>query len=143
MRPCDVDRSGDLWVYTEPVDEAAKTGGERHVLGPRAQAILRPYLDAAGPAQTALLFRPNRRPGAAKGGYSVPYYRRHVATLCKRLGLPHFSPNALRHSHATIVRRLYGLEAARARLGHTKVETTQIYAEQSDELAHRVAREIG
>jgi integrase len=142
MRPCDIDRSGELWVYTEPVDEAAKTGGERHVLGPRAQAILRPYLEAVT-NPNALLFRPNRRPGAAKGGYTVTYYRRHVATICRRLGLPHFSPGTLRHGHATRVRKLYGIEAARARLGHTDLSTTEIYAAQDAELASRVARDIG
>jgi integrase len=142
MRPCDIDRTGELWVYTEPVEDAAKTGREVHVLGPRAQAILRPYLDAAT-SPTAPLFRPNRRPGAARGGYTVAYYRRHVAGICKRLGVPRFSPNALRHGHLTRVRKLFGLDAARARGGHTTVTTTQIYAQTDLDSVSEIAREIG
>lgn len=43
LRPCDVDRSGDVWLY-RPM---ASKGSRRLVvpLGPRAQAILSPYIE--------------------------------------------------------------------------------------------------
>lgn len=45
VRPCDIDTSGDVWSY---VTESHKTQhhGKRRVIfiGPRAQAVLRPYL---------------------------------------------------------------------------------------------------
>jgi integrase len=52
-------------------------------------------------------------------------------------------PNQLRHSRATEVRRLYGLEAAQVALGHSHANITQVYAERDLSLAERVAREIG
>lgn len=55
----------------------------------------------------------------------------------------HWHPNQLRHSHATEVRRRFGLEAAQAVLGHAKADVTQIYAERNTTLASSVAAEIG
>lgn len=140
MRPRDVDRAGPLWLYTEPPDAAAKTGCERHWLGPRAQAILGPWLDAA-PALDAPVFRPPRR--RSRAGYTVNLYRLTIVRLCDRLGLPRFHPHQLRHAHATAVRQLYGLEGAQARLGHRRASTTEIYAATSTQLAQKIAAEIG
>lgn len=45
MRPCDIDRSGDVWVYRPRTHKTQHHGHHRTVLlGPKAQAILRPYL---------------------------------------------------------------------------------------------------
>ena len=45
MRPCDIDRSGDVWIYRPRVHKMMHKGKERRiVIGPRAQAILSPYL---------------------------------------------------------------------------------------------------
>jgi integrase len=60
-----------------------------------------------------------------------------------RILVPHWSPNQLRHSHATEVRRRFGLEAAQVALGHSKADITQVYAERDLTLAVRVAAEIG
>jgi integrase len=57
--------------------------------------------------------------------------------------LPHWHPNQLRHTHATEVRSKYGLEAAGAALGHTRLSVTEIYAEKNEALAMRVADEMG
>ncbi len=57
--------------------------------------------------------------------------------------VPHWHPNQLRHSHATEVRRRYGLEAAGAALGHAKMSATEVYAERDLGLALRVAAEMG
>jgi integrase len=112
LRPCDLDTAHDVWVYTEPPDTAAKTGSERHWLGPRAQAILRPWLDVA-PTPHSRVFRTTARPGGNRtGGWSVAYYRTCVAQLCDRLGVEHWSPHQLRHAHATKVENMFGREAA-------------------------------
>ena len=42
-----------------------------------------------------------------------------------------------------MIRQAYGLEAAKAVLGHTDTKITEIYAERDLELAMRVMREIG
>lgn len=46
IRPCDVDRSGDVWVY-EPHDHKNLWRGHRRQvpLGPKAQSLLQPFLD--------------------------------------------------------------------------------------------------
>lgn len=54
-----------------------------------------------------------------------------------------WSPNRLRHSRGTEVRRLFGLEAAQVSLGHSTADVTQVYAERDEELAKHVAREAG
>jgi integrase len=54
-----------------------------------------------------------------------------------------WSPNQLRHSAATELRRRYGLEAAQVILGHSKADVTQIYAERDLALGVRVAAEVG
>lgn len=56
MRPCDIDMEGDIWVY-EPYEHKNKwRGHERKIpLGPKAQMLLRPFLDRP---PTTYLFSP-------------------------------------------------------------------------------------
>jgi integrase len=51
-------------------------------------------------------------------------------------------PNQLRHSRATELRR-YGLDVVKTVLGHSKVETSQVYAERDLAKAEEIIREIG
>ena len=46
MRPCDMDTSGDIWIY-EPFDPKNRWRGHRKQipLGPEAQRLLQPFLD--------------------------------------------------------------------------------------------------
>jgi len=112
--------------------------------------------------------KPNReRPPGDR--YDSASYRRAVANACD-LAFPHpetskvrasrrtpeqvealrrwksehrWAPNQLRHARATEVRREMGIEAAQAVLGHSKIETTQIYAERQRQLAERAALATG
>jgi integrase len=52
-------------------------------------------------------------------------------------------PNQLRHLFATVVRKEHGLEAAQVLLGHARADVTQVYAERNEELARRVAEQMG
>jgi integrase len=61
----------------------------------------------------------------------------------ERLRVPHWTPLQLRHTAATAIRARYGVEAAKVILGHTKVETTQIYAERDLTRAKQIMGEIG
>ena len=54
-----------------------------------------------------------------------------------------WSPNQLRHTAATTIRRQFGLEAAQVILGHAAADVTQVYAERDAEKAREVARRIG
>lgn len=51
LRPCDIDRSGDVWVYVPSTHKTAYRGRSRTIfVGPRAQEVLRPYLLRASDA---------------------------------------------------------------------------------------------
>ena len=54
-----------------------------------------------------------------------------------------WSPNRLRHTAATEVRREFGLEAAQVMLGHSQANVTQLYAERDLAKGFEVARRIG
>ena len=54
-----------------------------------------------------------------------------------------WSPNQLRHSAATEIRQRYGIEAVAAVLGHSKTDTSEIYALRNLTLATSIASEIG
>lgn len=84
--------------------------------------------------------QPARPPGDR---YTPNALRIAVWRACDRAGLPRWSPNQLRHTKATEVRKKHGIEAAQAVLGHRKLETTQVYAEKNAALAMQVALESG
>ena len=57
--------------------------------------------------------------------------------------LPNWSPNQLRHLRAGEIEQTLGIEMAAAVLGHSKVETTAIYARRKRQLARVAALESG
>ena len=81
-----------------------------------------------------------RTPG---GQYSKNSYNRAVSRACEQAEVAPWTPNQLRHTKGTEVRKKYGLEAARIFLGHADGSVTAIYAEPDLEIAEKVAREIG
>lgn len=57
MRPCDLDTSGRVWIYSPVEHKTAHHGHRRFIyLGPRAQQVIAPFL--AGRATDAALFSP-------------------------------------------------------------------------------------
>ncbi|QDV73636.1 tyrosine-type recombinase/integrase [Botrimarina mediterranea] len=169
VRPGDIDRTGQVWVYT-PL--AHKT--DHHelcrvvMIGPQAQKLLAPYLlraeDAycftpsesekkryeALAAQRKSPLRSRDRVGAARRAareyapcYSADTYRHAVQRGCRRAGVEQWSPNQLRHTAATAIRKRYGLEAAQVVCGHESADVTQVYAERDLQLARKVASEVG
>jgi len=52
-------------------------------------------------------------------------------------------PYQLRHSSATHLRKRFGVEASRVTLGHSRIDTTELYAERDLMLAIKIAREAG
>ena len=170
LRPCDVDRDGDVWEY-RPASHKTEHYGRHRVIffGPRAQEILRPWLDnrpaddscfspaeaqaarnavkrqkRKSPVQPSQQNRrkkaPRRQPGVC---YTNTSYRRVIEHACKVAGVESWAPNQLRHSRATWLRRQYGLEAAQVVLGHSSADVTQVYAERDFDTARRVMAEVG
>lgn len=171
MRPCDIDRSGDVWEYRPRRHKTQyREGHEVKVipLGPKAQAILLPYLDRLpelpcfspreselerhaemrrqrkSPVQPSQKSRRKRRPQRQPGDqYDRNSYRRAIQRAAKKAGVAEWTPHQIRHTAATDVRRRFGLEAAQTSLGHRSADVTQLYAERNLELARKVAAEIG
>ena len=81
-----------------------------------------------------------RRP---KDCYTTESYRRAIHRACKRAKINKWSPNQIRHTTGTEVRRKHGLEAAQTILGHASADVTQIYAERDKKLAASVALKLG
>jgi integrase len=170
LRGLDLTMQGDLWKYRPMKHKTAWRGHNRIIdLGPRAQNILREFLR---PSLEEFLFRPadateafqakrreqrktkrtpselartrkrcpKRKPGER---YTVVNYRQAIIRGCRRAGLHEWCPLQLRHARADEVRVLFGIEGSMAHLGHKRVETTQIYTEKNEQLAERIARELG
>ena len=171
LRPCDLDRSGDVWLYRPASHKTQHHGKERVVFfGPQAQSVLLRYLARAPEdycfqprdseakrraAQHAARKTPlscGNRPGTnrkrkpkkqPRDHYTTDSYRRAIHYACDKAGIERWSPNRLRHSAATEIRKKFGLEAAQVALGHSTADITQVYAERDRGKGIEVARQIG
>ncbi len=168
----EIDASGDVWTYRKRRHKNAWRGISRKIyIGTQAKEIIEPYLSEAKRDEAEYLFSPRRsiemqnadkrarrktkvqpsqvsrkkeNPEPSIGDhYTRDSYRRAIARAAARAGVPAWSPNQLRHSAGTEIRRRYGIEAACAVLGHESISTTEIYAERNESLAKRVAIEMG
>ena len=170
MRAIDLNMSGPVWTYKPLKHKNRNRGIDRVIfLGAQAQAVVKPFLKtdlqaclfspadavAARDARRAAArktkrtpselarkskAKPKRRP---RDRYDRNSYRQAVNRACRKAGVPEWNPLQLRHTAATLIRARYGVEAAKVMLGHTKVETTQIYAERDLNAAEKIAAEIG
>jgi integrase len=84
--------------------------------------------------------QPKRKP---RDHYDTNTYRQAIRRACKRAKVPVWKPNQLRHNAATVLRAEYGLDVAKAVLGHRRVETTQIYAEADKSRAMQAIEQVG
>jgi integrase len=139
MRGADIDRGGSVWTYTPRTHKTEHHGKERVIyLGPRAQAVLRPWLRAdhreylfqpreamaerwaeqrrqrRTPVQPSQASRKRSRPAKQAGeSYTVDSYRRAITAGCGKANVDPWHPHQLRHNAATWLRREFGLDAAR------------------------------
>jgi integrase len=72
-----------------------------------------------------------------------PGDRRAAAELYLKRRILKWHPHQIRHTFGTMVRREQGIEAAKAALGHKKIQTTEIYAERDLKLAVDAALKFG
>lgn len=144
FRPMDIDQSGDIWRFVPDSHKNEHLDKVRLVwLGPLAQEILRKYL--IRPADS-YCFNPREAPNVRSNTgyrYTKDSYGRAVRRASEKAGVEKWSPNRLRHSAATRIRKQFGLEAAQTVLGHASANVTEIYAERDMKLAAEIARKLG
>ena len=172
MRGCDIERSGEVWIYTVNNHKTEHHGRGRPIpMGKQAQEILAKYLLRKANDPAAYLFSPadaeeerkaemraNRKtrvqPSQVNRSTKNPKrkpgnmwkrdsYLNAIKKACNRAGVDCWTPHQLRHTRATEIRKKFGLEAAQVILGHAKADVTQIYAERDLKKAIEVMREIG
>ena len=157
IRPCDVRTTGPVWRWTLPKHKNTWRGHDRVVpIGPKAQAVLRPYLKRR-PDQFCFSPRESERErlrflglkevkarlAMCKDHYSVSSVRCAIKRALKRAQAADWTTMQLRHTAATEAREAFGLDAAQARLGHKSANITQVYAGVSQKHAERVAVALG
>jgi integrase len=171
LRGIDIDMSGQIWVFRPAKHKTQIHGHKREIyLGPKARAIIEPFLKLD---PQAYLFDPRdtdreRREALTKArrtplscgnrtgtnrtetpkrqldcSYTRMSYYRAVIRGCDAAGIPRWHVNQLRHSRATELRKSFGIEGCQAVLGHSRVETSQIYAERLSETALKIAAAVG
>lgn len=136
-RPVDVDMSGLVWVYRPSRHKTMHHGKGREILiGPNGQELLRQRM----PMSTSGYF-------FGKDGQSRMFnrdsYTKAIRKACVKAGVSEWSPNQLRHSAATRIRKLSKVEIAKTILGHSDLKTTEIYAERDIDAAMAVVLRIG
>lgn len=135
MTLAQIDRSGETWFYRPDSHKTEHHGKQKAIpLSSQAVEILQPYLFRG---EDELLFRTR---------YGNPWikdaYRRAVVRACEKAKVDRWTPYALRHAAAQYVRDALGAEAAQAILGHSRLSTTEIYAQASEALAAKAAEAI-
>jgi integrase len=170
MRAIDLTMTGAVWTYRPESHKNKHRGLDRVIyLGPQAQGIIKPFLTTnlegylfsprayveelhrrraegrktkrtPSEAMRRRKAKPKRAPGER---YNRRSYYYAVLRACKKANVPGWSPLQLRHAAATSIRARYGLEAAKAILGHSRVETAEIYAARDLGRAKEIMREIG
>lgn len=173
LTPGMIVRDGEVWEARLAKHKTAHHDHSRTIyFGPEAQQILTPYLhrgeddrlfrpiDSERARRQAMTRKTpancgnrtgytelsrsgrHRRRGAGDA-YNTQSYGKAIGYACKKGKLEHWSPNQLRHAKATSLAEQFGLETAGAILGHSKLETTQIYAEKSRKNAQAAAKAAG
>lgn len=136
MRTPDIDRSREVWLYTPQDHKNKHRGKSRNIyIGPKAQALLAPYLLKA----EDFLF-----PSGRAERYTPDSYRRVVHRACKRHRLTKWSPHQLRKAAPTQVRSTLDVESVASLLGHSSATVTGMhYAAADQRRAIEAAMKLG
>jgi integrase len=118
------------WCFTPDQHKTIHKGKGRAIyFGPKAIAILSPYLVSSGGKR---LFQ-----------YQRDSVRIAIARTCAAHGIPHWHPHMVRHTTATAVRARFGLETSQVLLGHAEADVTQLYAAVDATRAIEAMRSVG
>ena len=152
MRPCDIEKKKDVWVYLIEDHKTAHRGHKRQILlGHNSQRILSDFMDRESdacifsPAESEAWYRwkrtQNRKTPVGYGNrvgsnrkatpsrrpktrWLTNAYSKAIKDACYKAGIEPWTANRLRHSAATWMAEKYGLEAASLALGHGSAALT-------------------
>jgi integrase len=134
IRPCDVDRSGEVWCYVPESHKTEHRGRQRRIyIGPRAQKLLLPYLlrdaetycfcpaesqrkrfaemraNRKTPVQLSQINRRKKRPQRTPGDhYTKDSYNRAIRRAVDRANRSHDENDRLPHWHPNQLRHSVG-----------------------------------
>jgi integrase len=163
----EVDTSGDVWIYRPTHHKTEHHDIARVIMiGARAQAILSKYLGFGPVFPGRRKGRPFTTPAyrrcitrGCERAFGMPKELQPSRKAVKEMSEQEletirekaevwraencWAPNQLRHSFATELRKTESLDVVAAALGHTKIETSQLYAENDLAAARAVVARIG
>lgn len=167
MRPCDIDRSGEVWIYSPQTHKTMRTGRAKliPIVGDAREAIedylnREPDAHIFSPAEstqwhramaTAKRVTPKNQGNkvgsnrlvsprrSARTHFAGTSYQQAIKRAAVKAKVPHWFPYQLRHLTATVVRAALGIEDSQALLGHSTALMTAHYARESVEAATRAA----
>ena len=165
IRPCDVDRSGPVWMYRPVKHKTANKGKARAIpLVGDAREEITNYLnrdpksfcfspkesmawwqakkrsDRKSKVQPSQMDRSKESPRKEPGDcFDANSYRQSIQRAALRAGVESWHPYQLRHLAGTVVRDALGPEAAQALLGHSHINMTEHYAKVSERKAIEAA----
>lgn len=164
IRACDIEMSGDVWLYTPKRHKTEHHNQSRIVaIGPKGQGVIQEWLTTSITAYVfgTSLGTPYRKDSyrnailrGCEKAFDMPQHLRKISKKAKNRELllkqasewrqkNCWQPNQLRHNFATIARRTGGLEAAQVTLGHSTMKTSEIYAERDIAKAVEIIAKIG
>jgi len=156
MRPCDIDTSGEVWIYKPVRHKTMHRGKQRAIpIVGESRAAIQPYMDRAA---DEYLFSPtesyqwhleqrakNRKTPKSYGNRSgtnrkanpkwktgslwrPDTYRNQIKRAAEKAQVPHWFPYQLRHTNLTHVRQSLGIEYSQALGGHSTRQMAEHYA---------------
>jgi integrase len=121
-----------------PKGNPRRAPGDRYRVSSYDHAVM-DACDAAFPPPGPLA----RQEGETKKGWLARIGAEGLAEVKRWQKAHRWHPNQLRHAKATELRREFGLDAARAVLGHRSPQITEVYAEIDADKAARVMEQRG
>lgn len=166
LRPIDIDRSGENWMFRPAKHKTANKGKRKAVpLIGDAREALEDYINrhpdsfCFSPKETVAWMSAQRRSErktkvqpsqrnrakqnpmrAPRDCYDSVSFNQAIRRACKKANVPHWTPYQLRHLAGTVVRDALGIEHAQALLGHAQVAMTEHYTRQSEQKAIEAAQ---
>lgn len=163
-----INRTGDIWIYQPYKHKTTYLGKSlSKAIPPAAQELLMPYLRenpdeplfsprdsleywhdlwrTSDAPRTSLKRKRNFYTSASYGKsivYAIAQADSKNLPKSERIIIPHWAPNQLRHAIATQLRADIGIEAAQLFLGHSKPDTTLIYAAECRAKLIEIARKL-